>query len=751
MDNMKKILLKFFAFSALILMSTGLHAEILKQIKISGNKRIANETIFVYGEIKKGKNYSQEEIDNVIKKLYDTKFFSKISANFSNGILNLIVTENPIINSIVIEGEPTEKYKDVIFDLLSLKEKSSYIKSDVKNDVEIMKSFYRSLGYYSPKVEARIQEIKEGENLLNLIFAVDRGNREKINKIYFIGDKKIKTKRLRDVIATEEARFWKFISRNIYLNDNRIELDKRLLKNYYLSKGYYDVEILSSNVFLQEGKGIELTFSINAGKRYRIKKIATNIDPVFDKSIFKPLESDFKQYAGTYYSPFKITKILESIDSVIDDNELQFVNHSVSETIDGNFIDLEFKIFEGRKVQIERVNIKGNTVTNDSVIRSELLLDEGDPYSKIKLEKSIANLKSRGIFKTVNHRIVDGSSKDLKVLDIKIQEKPTGELSASAGTGTDGTTFQFALSENNYLGQGLKVETSLDLSESAIRGGLDVTNPNYNFTGNSLFFNVSSKKTERPDSGYENTANRFGIGTRFEQYDDIFLSPRLDLEFDDLTVDSTASKSLKRQAGSFTDLTFGYGVHKDTRDRSFMPTRGSIIGFGQGIPLLAEDKSSLFNRFSINKYHAFSDDVLGAVKFYAAGLWALDDEVRISKRLHIPSNRLRGFERRKIGPVDQGDYVGGNYATALNFEAALPNLLPEATQTDIAAFLDIANLWHADYDSTVGQSSKIRSALGVATNMYTPIGPLNFVFARELTSADSDQTQTFKFEIGTSF
>ena len=182
-----------------------------------------------------------------------------------------------------------------------------------------------------------------------------------------------------------------------------------------------------------------------------------------------------------------------------------------------------------RKVQVERVNIKGNTVTNDSVIRSELLLDEGDPYSKIKLEKSISNLRARGIFRTVKHKITDGSSKDLKVLDITIEEKPTGELSASAGTGTEGTTFAFALSENNYLGQGLKVETSLDISESSIRGGLDLTNPNYNYSGNSLSFGISSKKTDRPDSGYENTSTRFGIGTTFEQYDDIYLSPRLDL------------------------------------------------------------------------------------------------------------------------------------------------------------------------------------------------------------------------------
>jgi len=748
---MKKFFYKFCFFLILALLPINLHAEILKKVEVHGNERIVKETIIVYGDIKENKDYTQEDIDNIIKNLYETKFFSKVTINFSNGVLKITVVENPIINSILIQGEPTKKYSKVILELLSLKEKSSYIKNDVKKDLEIVKNFYKSLGYYSPKVEARVQEVKGGSNLLNLIFVVDRGKREKISKIYFIGDKKIKTKRLRDVIASEESRFWKFISNNVYLNSDRIELDKRLLKRYYLGKGYYDIQILSSNVFLKEKEGIELTFSVNAGKRYRIKKLSTNIQPVFDKSIFKPLQSDFKKYAGEYYSPFKVTKILESIDEIIDKNELQFVQHSVSETIDGDFIDIEFKIYEGRKVQIERVNIIGNTVTNDSVIRSELLLDEGDPFSNVKLEKSISNLKARGIFKTVKSKLLDGSSKDLKIMEITVQEKPTGEISAGAGTGTDGTTFSFALRENNYLGQGLNVDSSLEVTENSIRGGVEVVNPNYNYTGNSLNFNVFSKQTDNPSSGFENTLTSLGIGTRFEQYKNVYLGPRLELNFDDLKVDSAASSALKRQAGSFTDLTFMYGIDKDTRDRRFMPTSGSIFGFAQGLPIYADDQSSVFNRISLNKYHGFSDDFIGAIKFYISGVTALEDDVRISKRLHIPSKRLRGFESKKIGPKDGDDFVGGNYAAALNFEAALPNLLPEATQTDVAVFFDAANLWHADYDSSVGESSKIRSSVGVATNMYTLIGPLNFVFAKALTKTDSDSTQQFKFEIGTSF
>ena len=748
---MKKITFKIYTVLFFLISSFNLNADILKKIEVNGNKRISQETIIVYGDIEKNRNYNQTDIDNVIKKLFETKFFSNISTSFNNGVLKITVVENPIINSIILEGEKTKKFREAILTSMSLKEKSSFIKSDVKNDLEIIKFFYQTLGYYSPEVEARVQEVSDGENLVNLIFDITRGKREKITKINFIGDKKIKTKRLRDVIASEEAKFWKVISRNVYLNEQRIELDKRLLKNYYLSKGYYDVQVLSSNIFLKDKEGIELSFSISAGKRYRIKKISTNIDPVFDKSIFRPLKSKFTKFAGEYYSPFKIAKILENIDDIVDDNELQFVEHNVSETIDGDFINIKFNIFEGRKVQIERVNISGNTVTNDSVIRSELDLDEGDPFSKVKLEKSISKLKSKNIFKSVNLNLRDGSSKDLKIMEIKVEEKPTGEISAAAGTGTDGTTFAFGLKENNYLGKGYKVDTNLEISQASIRGALDVIIPNYAYSGNSVDFGVQSIRTDRSDSGYENTLTSFGLGTRFEQYDDIYLSPRLTFSHDDLDVESTASASLKRQAGTFTDLIFSYGLERDTRDRTFMPTDGSIIGFRQGIPVYADDHSSILNQLSYSKYHTFSDDLIGAVKFYSAAITALEDDVRISKRLHIPSRRLRGFESRKVGPVDNGDYVGGNYAAALNFEAALPNLLPESTQTDIAGFVDFANLWHADYDASVGQSSIIRSSIGIATNMYTPIGPLNFVLAQDLSAADSDTTQTFKFQIGTSF
>jgi len=733
-----------------ILFTTSLNAEILKKVEIQGNSRISSETIKVYGEIELNKDYSNDDINGIIKKLYNTKFFSKISTNFSNNTLRILVEENPIINTIIIDGEKAKKFKKVILDIISLKEKSAYVESDIRNDIEMVRSFYKSLGYYAVEVEAKSQPIGTDDKRLNLIFSIKKGEKYKISKINFIGDKKVKNKRLRDVIASEEHRFWKIISRNVYLNNERIELDKRLLKSYYLGKGYYNVEVVSSSAESKSKTEIELTYSINAGERFRIKKLSTDIDPVFDKSIFQNLAEEFNKFAGDYYSPFKVQKILKKIDDIVDDNELQFVQHSVSETIDDDGVDIVFKIIEGPKVQIERVNIFGNTVTSDSVIRSELLLDEGDPYSKVKLNKSISKLKSRNIFKKVQEKVIDGSAKDLKVMEITVEEKPTGEIMAGAGVGTDGTTISFAIKENNYLGKGLGVDATINLSEDSVRGGISISDPNFKYSGNLVYGGLTSTQTDNTDSGYENTVTNFNLGTRFEQYEDVYFTPGLDLSFDDLKVDSSASSNLKKQAGDFTELIFSYGIDRDKRDRSFMPSSGSIISFRQGVPIFA-DQAALFNRLSYSQYHGFNDNVIGAVKFYGATITALDEDVRLSKRLRMPAKRLRGFSSKQIGPVDQGDYVGGNYVSALNFEAQLPNLLPESTNTDVAAFLDFGNLWSVDYDSSAGSSSKVRSSVGLTTQMWTPIGPVNFVLAQALSKADSDQTQSFKFQIGTSF
>ena len=304
------------------------------------------------------------------------------------------------------------------------------------------------------------------------------------------------------MIVSEEDKFWKFLTNNTKFNENLLNLDIRLLKNYYKSLGYYDVDITSNSAELNKEGNIDLVYSIEAGNRYKINKITTNLDPTFDKNLFFDLEEDFKKYVGDYYSPFKVKKLLDTLDNIIEKNDIQFAEHNVEETKQGDNISIKLNIFEGEKLLVERINIIGNNVTNESVIRGEIILDEGDPFTKIGLDKSVANIKSRRIFKTVNSSVKDGTQNNLKIIDINVEEMPTGEISAGAGVGTNGGSLAFKVAENNWLGE-VKVDFNLNTDEESLEGRINYLDPNYNFLGNSIGFSVFSVNNDKPNQGYE--------------------------------------------------------------------------------------------------------------------------------------------------------------------------------------------------------------------------------------------------------
>ena len=734
-------------FSFLIILN--LNAAVITEIKIEGNNRISNETIKVYGGIKLNENVDSKKINQILNDLYSTDFFEDVNINQKNGVLNIKVKEYPIVNQLVIRGEKRTSIKEEIKKQISTKEKKSFIKSSLSKDVNLIKNLYSSIGYNFANIDAKVKEL---DNLnFDILIEIDRGEVTKISSISFIGDKKIRDNRLRNIVASERDRFWKIISRNTKFSQNLVNLDIRLLKNYYKSLGFYDVEVTSNSAEINENKNIDLVYSINAGKRYRINKISTNVDPTFDKELFLSLNKNYKKYIGEYYSPFKVKDLLEEVDEIIEKNNLQFVEHNVEETIVDDSITIKFNIFEGEKVLVERINIVGNNVTNESVIRGELTIDEGDPFTKLSLEKSIAEIKSRNIFNNVRYEVAQGSENNLKIINIDVEEKPTGEISAGAGFGTNGGTFAVNISENNWLGEGKKVDFSFEVDAESLGGIINYSDPNYDFLGNSINYFLSSENNDKPDQGYENTIVSTGINTRFEQYKNIFTKLGVSATYDDLRTDSSASSALTKQSGEFSEIAGSYGFSYDGRDRSFMPTKGSIFGFEQTLPFVA-DRSYISNTLTYSKYKTFSEGVVGAGKLYLSAINGLnDDDVRLSKRKNLSSKRLRGFEKGKVGPVDGQDHVGGNYAAALNFEANLPNLLPESTKTDVSLFLDFGNVWGVDYDDTIDDSRKIRSSTGAAASWLSPLGPMTFILSTNLSKANTDQTESFNFNLGTTF
>ena len=743
---MKKILL----IISITLFTNILSAEVIKKIEITGNERISDETIKVYGNFSINQNIDNLKINKIIKDLYSTNFFEDIEVSVSNNTLFVNLAEYPVINEIIIIGEKANKYKKAIIENIKSKKNGPFVKSLIVDDEIIIKKLYGSLGFNFLNVKSKIESFPKKR--VNVFFEIEKGEKTKISKINFKGDRKLRDRRLRDIITSQEAQFYKVLTKNIYLNQANIELDKRLLTNYYKSIGYYDVKVLSEIAELDENFSANLTFNIDAGTRYRISKISTNVDNVLDKKLFLPLNEVYSEVIGSYYSPFTVKKLLDELDLIISNEDLQFVEHNVNEIIKDDTIEVVINVIEGDKIIVEKIEILGNSVTNETVIRSELLLDEGDPYSQVKVDKSISNIKSKRIFASVKESVTDGSTPNSKNIKITVEEMPTGEISAGAGIGTNGGSFAFNIKENNWLGKGITLSANADVSAESVRGSLSFTEPNYNFTGKTLSYNVKNIKNDKSDtSGYENNIFGAGIGLSYEKFKNIYFSPGLNITHDDLKTDSSASALLKKQAGTSTDFMFDYSLSTDKRDRSFMPTSGYLTSFYQELPLYA-DQPYLKNNVSTRHYKELSENVVGALKFSATAINGIaDEDVRLSKRLTISSNNLRGFEPGKVGPKDGNDFIGGNYATSLNLEANFPNFFPEKSNADIGMFLDAGNIWGVDYSDSIDDSSKIRSTIGINTSWLSPAGPLSFIFSKNITKATTDVDQSFNFRLGTTF
>ena len=432
-----------------IFLSAKAVATVIEDIKVKNNNRISKETIMTYGAIELKKDYNNDDINQILKNLYETNFFEDIEITIVGNILNIKVIENKIIQTVKIEGVKSKTVQKSLLENLFSKDKAPFLITRVKQDVQKIKNSLDTAGYYFSKVDSKIKENNNGT--VDLVFNIDLGEKARISKIEFIGDKKIKNRTLRNVIISEESKFWKFISKNKFLNKNIIESDKRLLKTFYLNKGYYDVLIESSTVNYFDDNTFKLTYKINAGEKYVVNKALLELPIDYDKSNFDGVNKALNKLINENYSFNKISRVVDEIDKISLSREYDFINAEIIEKkVEKNKIDIIFKVKESEKFYIERINILGNNITHESVIRNALEVDEGDPFNQLLNAKSINNIKSLRIFKTVNSEVLEGNKENTKVININVQEKPTGEIALGAGVGSEGGTIGFSVSENNF-------------------------------------------------------------------------------------------------------------------------------------------------------------------------------------------------------------------------------------------------------------------------------------------------------------
>ena len=750
---MKKILNKIKLIFFLLLISffhiSISHSDQLKKIEIYGNERLAKETVKLFTNLEIGDDINANIINETFKKLFETNYFQDLKLNFKSGILQIIVKENPIIQNIKINGVQNKSILKELEKITRKSEKYPFIESNIIKQKNQLNNIVRVNGFYFADIKAQI--INNENNSINLIYNFKLGKRAKINEISFVGNKIFNTRKLRKIILSEESRPWKFITKNKYLDPNRINTDVNLLSKFYKNRGYYNASVKSSYAKVENNENFKLIFSIDAGQKFYFNNFYLNISGDYSNENFTKLEKIFKDLKGSGYSVKSLNDIKNEIDKIALQKEFVFIDAKYKEQIiDKNKIDVNFYLKELEKSYVDKINVFGNFITEEKVIRNSLIVDEGDPFNKILFDKSINNIKSKGIFKSVKSNISDSKNKENKIINIIVEEKPTGEIFAGVGTGTSGSSFSAGLKEKNYLGKGITLDTNFAISDDEIRGKFSVLNPNFRNSDRSLKTTIESTTSDfMSSSGYKTTRTGLSLGTGFEQFEDIFINFDISNYYEKLVTSDSATEIKKKQEGDYFENLFLYSITLNKLNQNFQPTDGYFTKFTQSIPIYSDD-NSFENIFSASKYHSVTDNFLLAGKLFLKAVNSIDGDVRASKRVYIPSSRLRGFESGKIGPKDGTQYIGGNYGAALNFTSSFPKFFNEFENLDFNIFLDAANLWHVDYDNSL-DSDKIRSSTGLAVDWFTAVGPLSFSYAVPITDASSDKTESFRFQIGTSF
>jgi outer membrane protein insertion porin family len=724
----------------------------IKKITIVGNSRVNSNTIESLID-KKTINVDSIYINNLTKKIYDTDFFSDVKISYNQDTLTVTVAENPIVNFFYINGVKDSDL-DQINKILTLKENAIFSNSKLKKDIELAKEFLTSSGYYRATIIPEV--IKIDNNQINLIINIDKKEISKIKNIYFIGNKFFSNSQLLDVISSTEDGWWKLFSSSP-LSEQRIDYDKQLLKDFYKSKGFYDVQIESVFANIEKNDNFSLTFSINAGKKYKFGEfgIKTGNLSFKEEDIFEIKNISNKLLKNEIYSPTITSKLNKQATDYLESKRYNNFEINIEEVKRNNeeIINIEIQLNDVKKTLISKINIQGNSITEEKVIRDNLLIAEGDYLNSSKVKKSIDNIKSKQLFSKVEHKIEDSDKKDSKNFNLIVKEQPTGSISAGIGYGSNGGLFEASINERNFLGQGINLNFTGRMSSEVVRGEFSYLNPNFINSNKELAASAYSEVDDYQNSGYQNTRTGARLATKYEIYEDIFFRPNIGIQHDNLEASSSASSLLRTRQGDFLTTSLGYNFSVDKRDSRFNPTSGSLFYFDQNISTFFSDIPTVQTGIGSTFYkELLNDKFIGSAKFKLANVFAFDNkDVKLSDRLFSSQNDLRGFEIRGVGPVDNGDHVGGNNLATLSLKSTFPNPIPETLRANSFIFFDIGNVWGADYSDLISGSSKVRSSTGVALDLMSPVGPLSFSYSIPISKASTDKEQRFLFNIGSSF
>ena len=746
--NMIRIVQCFIIFFVFTL---PVYSNEIKDIKVEGLQRISYETVLSYGDLSTEKNYSEDLSNNAIKKLYETQLFSDISINYLNNVLTIVVKENPTINLILFEGNKSKKDEDLIVEI-KLKERSVFSRSRVKEDVKRLLELYQRSGRLSAQIDPSVELLEN--NRINLIYKIDEADILNVSKISILGNKFFSDKEIKKVMTTKTPSLLKFWSSGGQYDPDRIEYDKELIKEFYNKNGYVNFKFTSSIAqLINNSNKFEILLSVSEGEKFNFGQI--NVITKFSKLDSKLIEKNLSQNTGQTYD----SEILKDSIEFIKNSATQFGYTFIEVTPEikindlNKTVDIVFSINEGPKVYVERINIYGNTVTIDKVIRREFSFSEGDSYNKRSINYAKDKLKSLNFFESVeiNEERVDDTDK--LNLNVNVVEKNTGSATIGAGYGDqNGTTFTAGLSENNFLGKGQKVKVSTSISNTQNLYDISFTEPYFNNKNLLVRGDLYSRLDDPTNVKYETETLGVGLALGFPLSRSNRITTKYSLLTSKTKADSVATDYERLLSGTNTVSVLGYTLSLDKRNSPYKPSAGSIFTIEQNLAGLGGTSSYIENKITYKKYFRLNRIFIGAIKSAFGSINGYNDKYApIDKMYNIGGKNLRGFKYGKIGPQFDKSYTGGSYYYVINTET---NFDLPIDEYDISSslFLDVGSVWGLDdrYGS-IDDEHKLRASVGINITWDSAVGPINFVLAEPFMSENTDITDKFSFDIGYNF
>ena len=737
----------------LALCSEAMAQGVINNIDINGLQRVEKETALSYAGIATNKQVSTEELNDALKRLYDTGLFSDISFDTKGSTLVITVKENPVIGILAFDGN--DKIDDKILESeIQSSSRSVFSKAKVQQDVQRILDVYKRAGRYGVSVEPKI--IQKSENRVDLIFEIEEGPEAKIDTINFIGNKHYTGKDLQGEIMSKESRWYRLFSSAENFDREKMNYDQELLRRFYNRHGYADFAVISAIAELSRDKtSFILTFTIDEGKRYKINdiQIKSSVSDIDANQWYKYVT--FK--TGSWYNSDEIEKTVNALTEELSRKGFVFVEvvPNIYKDRETGKLSVVFDIKENAKVFVNRINISGNSRTLDEVIRREFRISEGNVFNAAKIRESRRNVERLNYFSKVDIETerVDYDKADLNV---NVEEKSTGYFNVGVGYSTvNGALIRAGITENNFLGKGQQVSLNAGVSQRSTDYSFSFTEPYFLdrrlSAGTDLFYQTEDYQDE---SNYD--MDTMGARLRFgwNYTDDLSQYIRYTLKQDKIKNVSSASKYIQEEEGDAIDSVIGQTIVYDKRDNVLKPREGYYLSFGNDISGLGGDDKYL--KFDARAYKFYTLSDYYTFKFFINGGYVVGyggEDVRLSQRYFLGGNSMRGFETGGISARDKvtKDALGGNWMLYGGAELMFPLGLDELGIRG-RTFVDIGTTGKPDNIDTsdVDYSSSPRVAVGFGFEWTSPMGKIDIDFGIPVVKKDYDETEVFRLNFGTS-